>query len=75
MRSISQHPSRRSARKVVLGMTVALVVAAPAAPAQASCFTNAIGVASSGGSTSGTPDACAPAIGQPMGAGTGRKVG
>jgi hypothetical protein len=50
--------------------------AVSASPAAASCTTNAIGVAHSGGRADNAyTDACAPAWGQPADAGTGRKVG
>jgi hypothetical protein len=66
----------RMRRWVMLSaMTVALAMI-PAGAAQASCMTDAIGIASSGGVAAvAATQACAPAWGEPAGRDTGRRVG
>ena len=55
---------------------VAMALMLPAAPAQASCVPNAIGIAHSDGAAAvAATNACPPAYGQPAAADTGRKVG
>jgi hypothetical protein len=70
------HHQHRGLSAIVLVPAVAIALMLPAAPAQASCVPNAIGIAHSAGTALvAATDACPPANGEPAFAGAGRKVG
>ena len=76
MRGISITTISRCKKLLVLS-ALAVGLAVPATPAQATtCTTNSGGIAQSGGTAAvAQTAACVPAIGRPAAGGTGRKVG